>query len=77
MDSEKYLKLKITELEMKVSQLEAELKAMKIIPHKAYYSVKEYAELMSVTTQTVYNQLHSGSITAVKIGSEWRIPSIK
>ncbi len=77
MDTEKFMKLKIAELEHRVIQLETELNAMKIVPSKAFYTVKEYAELMSVTTQTVYNHLHSGSINAIKVGSEWRIPSIK
>ena len=47
--------------------------AMKFGGNKPYYSIKEYASIMSVTPQTIYNRIHAGDIPAVKIGNTWRI----
>ena len=75
METEKFYKLKIADLEQRVLQLETELKAMRVVPAKTYYTVKEYADIMSVSMQTVYNQLYSGEICGVKVGKGWRIPA--
>lgn len=64
---------KITELEIRIEQLELQIAAMKMNGNKPYYSIKEYASIMSVTPQTIYNRIHAGDIPAVKIGNTWRI----
>lgn len=64
---------KITELEIRIEQLELQIAAMKFSGNKPYYSIKEYASIMSVTPQTIYNRIHAGDIPAVKIGNTWRI----
>ncbi len=64
---------KITELEIRIEQLELQIAAMKLGGNKPYYSIKEYASIMSVTPQTIYNRIHTGDIPAVKIGNTWRI----
>lgn len=69
----KSLKLKIAELEMRIDANE-EKKTVKSYTKKPYYSIKEYAELYSVTPQTIYNQIYSGNIKAEKVGKIWRIP---
>lgn len=38
----------------------------------AYLNVTETADLLRVSTQTVYNMIKSGRIPAVKFGREWR-----
>lgn len=67
------LKRKITELEMRIEQLESQLSAMKTAGSKPYYSIKEYADIMQITPQTVYNRIYSGNLTAIKVGGSWRI----
>lgn len=37
-------------------------------------NVEEVADLLRVTTQTVYNMLKDGRISATKVGREWRFP---
>lgn len=37
-----------------------------------YLNVMETADLLRVSTQTVYNMIKSGRLTAVKFGREWR-----
>ena len=69
----KSLKLKIAELEMKIEANE-DKKTVKSNTKKPYYSIKEYAELYSVTPQTIYNQIYAGKIKAEKVGKIWRIP---
>ena len=69
----KNLKLKIAELEMKIEANE-DKKTIKSHIKKPYYSIREYAELYSVTPQTIYNQIYAGNIKAEKVGKIWRIP---
>lgn len=37
-------------------------------------TVKEVAELLRVHQRTAYRLITSGSIRAIKIGSQWRVP---
>ena len=74
MNNEIYLKRKIAELEMRIEQLESQLTVSQSAGNKPYYSVAEYAKIMSVTPQTVYNRIHTGDILAVKVGKCLRIP---
>ena len=37
-----------------------------------YLNVTETADLLRVSTQTVYNMIKSGRLPAVKFGREWR-----
>ena len=68
------LKIRITELEMRIDRLEDLISRYQNVEHKPFYSISEFADLMGVTPQTVYNKVHSGDISAVKIGKSWRIP---
>lgn len=68
------LKLRIAELEMRIESLEKQIFTISKGKNKPYYTIKEYADLLSVTPQTVYNQINSGGINAVKVGKSWRIP---
>lgn len=70
-DKESYWKLKISELEMRIEQLE---KALQKKEEPDYYTIDEYAKKMKVCTATVYSKIKDGSITAEKIGKCWRIP---
>ena len=71
------LKIRITELEMRIDRLEELISRFQKVDHKPFYSINEFADLMSVTPQTIYNKVHSGEISAVKIGKSWRIPNQK
>lgn len=71
------LRLEITDLEMRIEQLEKILASVNKVGMKQYYSIKEFAEMMSVTPQTIYNRIYSGEIKALKIGKSWRIPTKK
>jgi len=57
------------EIEMveKLSQALAETKEK-----PSYLNVEETAELLRVSTQTIYNMIKSNKIKAVKFGREWR-----
>lgn len=37
------------------------------------YTIKETAELLKVTTRSIYSYIKSGKLHAVKIGTQWRI----
>ena len=37
-------------------------------------NVEEVADLLRVSTQTVYNMIRDGRLTAKKVGREWRFP---
>lgn len=37
------------------------------------YNIKETADLLQVTTRSIYSYIKSGKLHAVKIGREWRI----
>lgn len=39
------------------------------------YTTTEVADILKVTRRSVYNYIKAGHITAVKIGSGWRISS--
>lgn len=39
------------------------------------YSVREVAAVLHIHEDTVYAQIRSGAITAVKVGRAWRIPA--
>ena len=66
------MKLKITELEIRIEQLEK----LVSVPQekKPYYSVNEFARILNITPVTVYNHCRSGKIFAIKVGKTWRIP---
>ncbi|QGY41990.1 helix-turn-helix domain-containing protein [Pseudodesulfovibrio cashew] len=38
------------------------------------YTVREVAELLRVHQRTAYRLITGGSIKAIKIGSQWRVP---
>ena len=42
---------------------------------KQFYTVKETADLLRVTTLTIYRNTESGKIPSIKIGSRKRIPA--
>lgn len=37
------------------------------------YTIKDTAEILQVTTRSVYSYIKSGKLHAVKLGKEWRI----
>ena len=37
------------------------------------YTIKETAELLQVTTRSIYSYIKEGKLHAVKIGREWRV----
>lgn len=37
------------------------------------YTIEEIAEILKVTTRTVYNYIKSGSLKALKMGKYWRV----
>ena len=74
MTDEMRLKLKLADLEMRIESLENQIQAMVKTNCKPYYSVKEFAEIMSVNPITIYNRIHEGQIDAVRIGKSYRIP---
>ncbi|MCM1183544.1 MAG: helix-turn-helix domain-containing protein [Roseburia sp.] len=37
-----------------------------------YLNVEETADLLRVSTQTIYNMIRSGRLTGIKFGREWR-----
>ena len=76
-DDSTRMKFRITELEMRIERLEEMISQSQKVERKPFYSINEFAELMSVTPQTIYNKVHSGEISAVKIGKSWRIPNQK
>ena len=53
MTDEMRLKLKLADLEMRIESLENQIQAMVKTNCKPYYSVKEYAELMSFNPITI------------------------
>ena len=73
---ESYLKLKISELELRIEKLEEDLATAQIISANKsdYFTIKEYADIMQVCTATVYHKVKNGSISAVKVGKSIRIP---
>jgi len=40
-------------------------------------TLKEVADLLRLSSQTVYKMLKEGSITGVKVGNQWRFQSDK
>ena len=40
----------------------------------ALYTVREVAEALRVHSRTAYRLITQGSIKAIKIGSQWRVP---
>ena len=76
--SESFWKNKITELEMRVEQLEEELFSAQISSNKDdYYTIAEYAAVMKVCPATVYHHIKNGNIPAYKLGKNYRIPKNK
>lgn len=39
-----------------------------------HYTVAEAAELLRVSTRTVFNWIYAGTIPAAKVGRKWLIP---
>lgn len=37
------------------------------------YTIKDTAEILQVTTRSIYSYIKSGKLHAVKLGKEWRI----
>ena len=37
------------------------------------YTLQEVANILKVTRQTIYNNVHAGNIKAVKLGKDWRV----
>jgi len=37
------------------------------------YTIKETADLLQVTTRSIYSYIKEGKLHAVKIGREWRV----
>lgn len=44
------------------------------LPHMRFLTVGEVAEMMRVSTMTVYRMVHSGDLPAVRFGRSFRIP---
>jgi len=45
-----------------------------ILSPPTLYTVREVAELLRVHQRTAYRLITGGSIKAIKIGSQWRVP---
>ena len=74
--SEAFWRKKITELEMRIEALEKELALSQRadINNNEFYTIDEYAKIMKLCSATVYQRVHDGLLTAVKVGKCWRIP---
>ena len=74
--TEAYWKAKITELEMRVEQLEKELAITQIVSGSKdeFYTIEEYAKIMKCCTATIYHNVKNNKIPAFKFGKSWRIP---
>ncbi len=44
------------------------------LPEVKFLTVAEVAELMRVSKMTVYRLVHSGELTAVRVGRSFRVP---
>lgn len=42
-----------------------------------YLSLSEVAEKLSVTPQTIIKMIKNGTLTAIRVGSQWRISETK
>ena len=73
---ELFLLRKMSEMEMRIEQLESVIDAIKNSGNLTadYYTIEEYSEIMKVCKATVYHRVKNGYIVAVKVGKSWRIP---
>lgn len=39
-----------------------------------YYTVSELSKLLNISTITLYKEIHTGKIPAIKVGGQFRIP---
>lgn len=72
--TEAVLNMKIAELEFRLERIERLLETPRLAVNK-FMTIDECADMLNVTSMTVYNKVHSGEITAVKVGRVWRIPT--
>ena len=64
----------IAEIEM-IEKLSKALSELPSVKQPDYLNVKEVAETFRVSPQTVYNMIHDGRLSPIKMGREWRFIS--
>lgn len=72
-EKEQAVDQRIKELEQKKKTAPASKTIKELRPDLTLYSLKEVAELLGITSRTVWTYIRKGKLDAVKVGNQWKV----